>query len=146
MCLAGRLSTERSGSTLCHNLPLAYNCHFIGYALGLIEIMGTQNNASTGMLQTHNQLTHGPCCQWIKARGRFVQEQHGRLVEQSTCEGNLLFHTLGETCHLFLPVYVQIEKSNKLVNTLFAPSSRNTIDAAKEIQVCRQYHLFKQPR
>src|SRR5205823_5623370 len=140
------LSTKSSRSTLCHNLPLADNRHFIGYALGLIEIMGTQNNASTGMLQTHYQLAHRSCCQWIKARGRFVQEQHGRLVEQRTGKGDLLFHALGETSHLFLPVCIQIEKGNEFVNTLVALRSRNAVDATKEIQVRWHYHLFKPPR
>src|SRR5712692_10948942 len=97
------------------------------------------------MFEADDQLAHGSCRKRIKPGSWLIQKEDLWLVDQGAGKSHFLLHALRETCHLFIAVRRQVEKLQQFIDTPASCSGRHPIQAAEEIQVSRNLHLFKQP-
>ena len=75
-------------------------------ALHLIQIGGGGHDGDATLLQHQQHLPELLTTDGIDTRGRFIEEEHTRLMHQGTGEGQLLFHTTRQsTCPTVLETF-----------------------------------------
>ncbi len=68
----------------------------VGQPLGLGQVVRGDDHGVASPLALQDVLLDGARRERVERRGRLVEQQHGRLVQQGARERDLLTHALGE--------------------------------------------------
>ncbi len=115
-------------------------------ALRLIQVVGAQHDAATGMLEADDELADRARRKWVQSGRRLVQENDLRLVQQRSRERDLLLHAARKAGDACGAQFVKIEQTQQLVDASSASIVVEPIDAPEKVQITPGRHLIVQAR
>ena len=74
------------------NLPLVDDGNVLTEAFGLLQVMRCEDDGSAAAVDVPQEPPHGPPYLDIHPRGRLIQDQQGRLVDERPSDHQATFH------------------------------------------------------
>ncbi len=116
----------------------------VAETVSLVQVVGADKDGTPLAAQLLDKVAHHTGRLRVEGRSRFVQEQHRRLVEQRTGDGQLLPHPLGKAAHRFVPPLPQAKHGQVLF--YLAVNVVHAVEFSKEAQVLLGIQARVEPR